>query len=40
MSILNGVVEALLEKWEKMTLNAMVWLGDKEERERGFGEGI
>ena len=28
---------ALLQKWEKMILNAMVWLGDKEESECEHG---
>ena len=37
--ILKIVVAVLLRKWEKMILNAMVWLGDKEERECEHGVG-
>ena len=37
--ILKIAMAALLRKWEKMILNAMVWLGDKEERECEHGVG-
>ena len=35
--ILSVFLAILLQKWEKMILNAMVWLGEKEERECAHG---
>ena len=37
--IVRFFLARLLRKWEKMILNAMVWLGDKEERECVHGVG-
>lgn len=39
ISIFSCGLEELLEKWVKMILKSMFWLGDKDERKCVIGEG-